>query len=263
MTSITLAGRLELQSTNGDGALLLSEAAQFVNALAQMGVQLGVRVALAPVEAAPSAYQRVANELPILDPVTPVPAAVAAQRPYNKDDGRTFETVPPVAPAEVVEPPIEVEDEEEGAEANPQPAAPAQPDEPHGNSSSGVDGLLAGLDAGRTNYRALPRATHYELEVGRRRGTVSEQATRWVRTQSESKHSARLLLFAIASRTQGPDWRAPVTVSVAELMADTRLDKSQIWRALKQLEALEELEVGRKRGPGARLKLRCAPKMTK
>lgn len=171
MTSITLAGRLELQSNNGDGAQLLTEAAEFVNALAQMGVQLGVRIALAPVEEAPSPFQRVENDLgsktiharPVLDSVT-LPAAGAAQRPYNKDDGRTFDTVPAVASAAaaaaVVEPPLEEE-----AEANPQPAAPARPDEPQHSFSTFEHALMQELDAGSRNFRPLPRPQRYELAL--------------------------------------------------------------------------------------------------
>ena len=42
MTPITITGALSMVSTNGDGAQLLTEAAEFLNALAQMGVQMAV-----------------------------------------------------------------------------------------------------------------------------------------------------------------------------------------------------------------------------
>lgn len=71
--SITLAGRLTMQSTNGDGPQLLTEAAEFVNALAQMGVTVGVRIELAPVDASPTAAPQPA----------PVPAALSVPAPLT------------------------------------------------------------------------------------------------------------------------------------------------------------------------------------
>ena len=48
MSAITMSGSLTMLSTNGDGPQLLTEAAEFLNALAQMGVQMAVEINLRP-----------------------------------------------------------------------------------------------------------------------------------------------------------------------------------------------------------------------
>lgn len=77
MTSISFTGAFALQSSNGDAGQVLTEAAEFVNALAQMGVSLSVRVEFAPVDAAPAPAVHVNGSKPT-PPANPTPAAPLA-----------------------------------------------------------------------------------------------------------------------------------------------------------------------------------------
>ncbi len=96
MTAIQVTGALSFVSRNGDGPQLLTEAAEFLNALAQLGVQMAVEINLRPVSA--PAYTTPAH---IVEHVADSGAFLAA-----------ISNPPFVAPA------------------NPTPAAPAQPEEP-------------------------------------------------------------------------------------------------------------------------------------
>ncbi len=84
MTPITITGALTMLSNNGDGAQLLTEAAEFLNALAQLGVQMAVEINLRPVAqvaTVPAHFPNVAPEFdqrPERDPV-PFPPAARAQ----------------------------------------------------------------------------------------------------------------------------------------------------------------------------------------
>lgn len=71
---IRLSGALNMISTNGDGPQLLTEAAEFVNALAQMGVTLIVEINLRPFEAAPAKQEWDLTP----HPPKPAPTIVAA-----------------------------------------------------------------------------------------------------------------------------------------------------------------------------------------
>jgi hypothetical protein len=139
---ITIAGSLTMHSSNGDGAQLLTEAAEFLNALAQMGVTLGVRIELASVAASPAVVPPVGVMLPVLRT-----DANGSVLPYDKDAGRTFDSEPV---------------------ANPTPAAPAQPDEP-----PTLEAIRLRLDRGEMLFRDVPRPTRYQLvlETGRSRAT--------------------------------------------------------------------------------------------
>ncbi len=100
MTPITITGALTMTSLNGDGPQLLTEAAEFLNALAQMGVQMAVEINLRPVAPEPATY-------------TP-PARIVE---HVSDSGAFLATIgaPPFSA---------------GEPANPTPAAPAHPDAP-------------------------------------------------------------------------------------------------------------------------------------
>jgi hypothetical protein len=100
MTPITITGALTMTSLNGDGPQLLTEAAEFLNALAQMGVQMAVEINLRPVGA----------EKPE-PPTYTTPAQVVE---HVADSGAFLAGNPPFTLAPV----------------DPTPAAPAQPDAP-------------------------------------------------------------------------------------------------------------------------------------
>lgn len=115
MTPITITGALTMLSTNGDGPQLLTEAAEFLNALAQMGVQMAVEINLRPVGAEkPAPPPVLLNPGPpvdlVLRPPQPLPAPPA--RRGSADDITLYAGHPSLAPVD------------------PTPAAPAQPEEP-------------------------------------------------------------------------------------------------------------------------------------
>ncbi len=97
MTPITMSGSLTMLSTNGDGPQLLTEAAEFLNALAQMGVQMAVEINLRPVGVETASTPARAPVGWLSHPVSTGP-----QPPTTLAVGST----------------------------NPTPAAPAQPEEP-------------------------------------------------------------------------------------------------------------------------------------
>ena len=100
MTPIQITGALTMLSTNGDGPQLLTEAAEFLNALAQMGVQMGVEIHLRPVAPEPATY---------------TPPARIVEHVADSGEERATIGAPPFSA---------------GEPANPTPAAPAQPDAP-------------------------------------------------------------------------------------------------------------------------------------
>ena len=104
MTEITITGALTMLSNNGDGPQLLTEAAEFLNALAQMGVKMAVEINLRPVGA----------EKPEPPPTYTTPAHVVEHVADTADDITLHEGHPSLAPA-----PVDFT-----------PAAPAQPDAP-------------------------------------------------------------------------------------------------------------------------------------
>jgi hypothetical protein len=77
MTPITITGALTMLSNNGDGPQLLTDAAEFLNALAQMGVQMAVEINLRPVGAPPVDVVLRTPAQPQPAPVDPTPAAPA------------------------------------------------------------------------------------------------------------------------------------------------------------------------------------------
>ena len=116
MNPITITGALSMVSTNGDGAQLLTEAAEFLNALAQMGVQLAVEINLRPVAPATAQEIVVVAPAPYTAPATlndkPAPSLSAAIARGSADDITLYEGHPSLAPVD------------------PALAAPAQPDAP-------------------------------------------------------------------------------------------------------------------------------------
>ena len=93
MTAIQITGALTMLSTNGDGPQLLTEAAEFLNALAQMGVQMAVEINLRPV-GVPAGLSQSANFPPVL-PQQPVDLVLRAPAPVDPT---------PAAPAQPEEP---------------------------------------------------------------------------------------------------------------------------------------------------------------
>ena len=100
MTPITITGALTMTSLNGDGPQLLTEAAEFLNALAQMGVQMAVEINLRPVAPEPATY---------------TPPARIVEHVSDSGEERATIGAPPFSA---------------GEPANPTPAAPAHPDAP-------------------------------------------------------------------------------------------------------------------------------------
>ena len=100
MTPIQITGAFSMTSNNGDGPQLLTEAAEFLQALAAMGVAMAVEINLRPVAPEPATY-------------TP-PARIVE---HVSDSGAFLATIgaPPFSA---------------GEPANPTPAAPAHPDAP-------------------------------------------------------------------------------------------------------------------------------------
>ena len=119
MSPITMSGSLTTLSTNGDGPQLLTEAAEFLNALAQMGVQMAVEINLRPVGAeTASAHTRAAVGW------LAHPVSTGQQPPTTLAVGATD-------PALVLRTPGTVT--VAAAPVDPTPAAPAQPDAPQWN----------------------------------------------------------------------------------------------------------------------------------
>ena len=114
MSPITMSGSLTMLSTNGDGPQLLTEAAEFLNALAQMGVQMAVEINLRPVSAEKASAPLMLMPSPPVDLVlrTPQPLPEPPVRRGSADDITLYEGHPSLAPVD------------------PTPAAPAQPEEP-------------------------------------------------------------------------------------------------------------------------------------
>lgn len=98
MTPITITGALTMLSNNGDGPQLLTEAAEFLNALAQLGVQMAVEINLRPVSAPPE-------------------LSAAAN-------------LPPMLPQQPVDVVLRTPAQPQPAPVDPTPAAPAQPAAP-------------------------------------------------------------------------------------------------------------------------------------
>ena len=97
MTPITITGALSMISTNGDGAQLLTEAAEFLNALAQMGVQMAVEINLRPIGSEKAAAPV------LLNPGPPVDLVLRTQEPAYPAPAPM--DPPPAAPAQPEEPP--------------------------------------------------------------------------------------------------------------------------------------------------------------
>jgi len=86
MNPISLTGNLSLWSTNGDGPQLLKQAAEFVQALAAMGVMVGVEINLRPVvDGAPAPLAPLAPAVPPAptNPTTAAPSATGEPRTWN------------------------------------------------------------------------------------------------------------------------------------------------------------------------------------
>ena len=88
MTTITIAGALTMTSTNGDASQLLTEAAEFVAALAQMGVLMGVEISLRPVVAGstPEIPDNSVARQPEPQSTPPAPANPTPAAPAQPDD---------------------------------------------------------------------------------------------------------------------------------------------------------------------------------
>ncbi len=131
MTALQINGALTMLSTNGDGPQLLTEAAEFLNALAQMGVQMGVEIHLRPVAPEPATY-------------TP-PARIVE---HVSDSGAFLATIgaPPFSA---------------GEPANPTPAAPAQPDAPQWNLTPHP--VRSSSSATNPEWRKLSREQRHNL----------------------------------------------------------------------------------------------------
>jgi hypothetical protein len=67
MTPIIITGALTMTSLNGDGPQLLTEAAEFLSALAQMGVQMAVEINLRPQAAEKASAPVLLNPGPPVD----------------------------------------------------------------------------------------------------------------------------------------------------------------------------------------------------
>lgn len=101
MTSITLTGNLNMISTNGDGPQMLTEAAEFVAALAQMGVVVGVEINLRPVAPpAPLSTAKVVKTEELAPPANPQTPSLkeAGARPdlsasMSRDEQRLFDAL--------------------------------------------------------------------------------------------------------------------------------------------------------------------------
>jgi len=93
MTPITITGALTMTSLNGDGAQLLTEAAEFLNALAQMGVQMAVEINLRPVGAAPERISPAEQPTPA-QPEPPAPANPTPAAPAQPEEPRPLLLLP-------------------------------------------------------------------------------------------------------------------------------------------------------------------------
>jgi hypothetical protein len=81
MIPITIAGFLYMASTNGDGPQLLTETAEFVSALAQIGVALAVEITLRPIDSQPAPPAVAHVVAPVQTPVQTTPRSSAADAP--------------------------------------------------------------------------------------------------------------------------------------------------------------------------------------
>ena len=131
MTPITITGALTMTSLNGDGPQLLTEAAEFLNALAQMGVQMAVEINLRPVGA----------EKPAPPPSTESQPEPPVRR-GSADDITLYAGHPSLAPV------------------NPTPAAPSESVEPQWNLTPHP---VRGNNATNPEWRKLSREQRHNL----------------------------------------------------------------------------------------------------